>query len=134
MEVKLCLYLSFLTLIADNITAQRDLWLVGDVFLSEIFHTMPAMCRQAKIDKNHLTPYLYDEYNLTAHYTSKMSLLKNTAARSINCLIEVINKHRLPKMIIFIPDKDFVMMFCREKPTRTQQGDRENYRLDNSTG
>lgn len=53
-------------------------------------------------------PYLYNKYNITSHYTTKTTLLKNSPMQSLNSFIEGINKHRLPKHIIFMPDRDLL--------------------------
>ena len=66
------------------------------------------MWRHAKMNDNVPAPYLYNKYNITSHYTTKTTLLKNSLMQSLNSFIEGINKHRLPKHIIFMPDRDLL--------------------------
>ena len=35
----------------DNIVVLKDVWIVGDKFLQEVFHSLPAMRREAKVSK-----------------------------------------------------------------------------------
>ena len=62
-------------LLADNIAALKEIWFIGDETLYEIFHTLPAMRREAKISKQP-GPYLYDQYNVTS-FTAFPSQLSN---------------------------------------------------------
>ena len=64
------------------------------------------MRREAKTNKSP-TPYLYDQYNVTFFHMAK-SEVKNVLLRWINSFTEAINKHRLPRFIIFVPDDDII--------------------------
>ena len=65
-------------LILDNIAAQRDAWIVGDVTLAEIFNTLPTMRRKAKISRHEQHPLISTANTMSAPLYNKSSMLHNT--------------------------------------------------------
>ena len=60
--------------------------------------------REAAIKKREPLPYMYDKFNIKEFYPRSGT---KGLARLLNPFIEAFNEHhRLPKYIIFIPDKD----------------------------
>ena len=109
MEIKKCLcvlVLISLFNLADNIAVTKDVWIVGDKVLHEIFYTLPSMRRQAKANQTE-PPYLFNHYNVTA-YTMGNSLVSNMLTRVLDSFIKGINKHKMPKNIITILNRDLV--------------------------
>ena len=90
----------------DNVATQKELWIIGDRALNEIFYTLPALKKEAKT-ANSTMPYLYNQYNFTAFHMAQ-SAISNILLRLINSFIEALNKHRLPRMVIFIMDDDIL--------------------------
>ena len=74
--------------------------------LKDTFYVLPAIRCECRVN-NKAPPYLYDQYNITAHYMQNLSV-GNVLGRTINCLIEGLNKHRLPRFIIVLLDGDLV--------------------------
>ena len=73
------------------------------------------MRREAKISKSP-QPYLYDQYNVT-YYQMANSQLINYLGRLLNSLMEGINKHHLPRHLVFLLDHDLLKgMKATNKP------------------
>ena len=99
----------FLYLIADSVKAVKDVWIIGDSFLHDVFTTFQASKTEVFVEKVK-PPYLYDYYNIHYGFHPPLSLMKSVGARISNSLIELLNwnEFRLPKYIIVIPDKDLI--------------------------
>ena len=96
-------------LVSDNIEAVYDVWFVGDQFLQDIYSTFQAMINRATLDKRAWQPYLLEYYNPKGYFFTSKGWLNSSTSRVLNKLIEALNENsRLPKMIIFIIDKDFI--------------------------
>ena len=65
------------------------------------------MRRESRIAKK-AHPYLYDQYNVSA-LTMATSQLSNALEKTINCFIEGMNKHRLPRIIVMMLDGDLAI-------------------------
>ena len=91
----------------DDIPAKKDIWLVGDAFLKNAFHTLRSMRRPANVTKssNEVEPYVWQRYNVKHYYLQNPFRRKNAASRILNAFIEALNdnKKSMPRMIIFLP-------------------------------
>ena len=118
---------SFLLLfIPDDVCAVKDIWLVGDVFLKDMYHTLWALkigssaVRQGQGEghnKDHSNElYIHQMYNVKTFYTSKSfnsDKRENSMARMINALVRALNDPLnmvLPRMIIIMPHAEFLRM------------------------
>ena len=103
-------------LISDNVAAVYDLWLIGDDFLRDNIRKFFSIKRAAK-KKGCDIPYLFNNYNIAGWW---LNLAARGILRLINPLVEALNECcRLPKFIVFIPDKDLIINmeannFCAE--------------------
>ena len=81
-----------------------DIWIIGDDFLTELFPTLQAMKKEAKIAKK-TPPYLYEEFNIIGYLSTSLGLNRSFMGRIFNNLIEAINKNdKVPKYIMFVLD------------------------------
>ena len=86
----------------------EDVWFVGDNFLRDIFHTFVEM-QQFAIWKRKNPPYLYSFYNVFGYFQNKFSCVKGIV-RVYNAFLEGMNaRKKLPRFVVFIMDKDFVV-------------------------
>ena len=95
-------------IIADNVEAYHDVWVLGDTFLKETVNSLIALNNSAS-SKNCTPPYLFQQYNVKPFYNVKTSAARGLACL-LNPLLEALNEQaRLPKYIIMIPDKDIIV-------------------------
>ena len=88
--------------------AFEDVWFVGDFFLREIFNTFSDMNKYA-IRNRSKPPYLYGFYNIFGYFQNKISSVRGIA-RIYNAFLEGMNnRKRLPRFIIMVMDKDFIV-------------------------
>ena len=79
---------------------------MGDAFLREIARTFQAMYEEGKLNGS-TSPYLYNYYNITHHMQQQAG---NVFARCLNNLTEAFNlSHKMPRIIVFTPDKELVL-------------------------
>ena len=98
--------------------AVKDLWIIGDDYINEIYHAFPALNAEAKKSKaegkDAKPPYCFSFYNVHC-FTSNPASTTTTAsvpARLVNCLIKALNKNNyLPCFVIVIPDWDLLKFF-----------------------
>ena len=95
--------------IADPIIALKDCWIIGDLFVSEIYHELPAQ-NQENRSANAKQLYIYRNYNVKCFSTHLLAPPKaNPVARLVNALVNAVNENRyLPRLIVIIPDRDIV--------------------------
>ena len=92
----------------DNMNALKNIWLVGDAFLSRSQATLYAMRSEATSMQKQL-PYIFDYYNTRTYFTNPRSDMKSVLAHIYNSVIKGINANaKLPKYVIVCPDKDIV--------------------------
>ena len=85
----------------------RDVWFVGDNFLRSAFNSF-SKSRSRAIKNRQEPPYLHQFYYVTGYFQNKLSAVR-VLARMHNAFIEARNaRAKLPKYIIFIPDKDLI--------------------------
>ena len=91
-----------------NIKAIKDIWFVGDDFINQTYHSLPAMANEAKIMKKK-RPYVYNYFNVKCFSTSLLSETKNIMACLVNSLIKALNDAEfLPRIIIVVADGDII--------------------------
>ena len=97
----------YLFVFVDNVRALKDVSLLGDYFLGEIFPSLQAILAQAHQQKKS-PPYFYRYYNVETRYQCPMNLNRSILSRLLNCFIELLNKNQhLPRYIFIIIDKDW---------------------------
>ena len=99
-------------MLSDDIKAFKDLWILGDSFIREMFHTLRAMKfrpGQIRNDSNaNLEPYIHRKYNVRAYYNKNQFSQENALARLYNALVKGINDNaKLPRIILVIPGVEF---------------------------
>ena len=87
---------------ADNVEACHDTWILGDEFLRDSLATINSL-KKATSSKL----YLHQMFNIKTYYPAYES---RGIVRYINSLIDGMNERKnLPKYIIIVPDKDFLV-------------------------
>ena len=71
---------SILSCIAGEVKAFKDLWIIGDQFVNEVFHALQELQQSAKINKKR-GPFIYDEFNVRCFTSNPLSPVKNVAVR-----------------------------------------------------
>ena len=70
----------------------KDVWLIGDQFLKEIYNTLPAIKNEAVNTKQEI-PYLYRYFDIYSYFQCKAIVAVNGGLlRIMNALIEAVNK------------------------------------------
>ena len=96
-------------IISGYVAAQRDLWILGDKFINDIFQALPDLHNSLR-EAKHPIPYMYDYYSityLTEHQPTYNN--NNTLARIVNTLAKGLNEQpRVPRFILVIPDIDIL--------------------------
>ena len=91
-------------LVAKPVLAVKDLWIIGDKFVNELFHAYPALNAEVK-KQNTQHPFAYDFYNVRCFTSSPVSTTKSVPARLLNCLLKALNENNnLPRFVIVVPD------------------------------
>ena len=96
--------------IADNIRAIYDIWIIGDEFVKDADNELKSIKFTAvKSQRNETLPfYMIDFYNVKSFYTNSASV-EFAASHILNALTEAINEeHALPKYLVVIPDQDII--------------------------
>ena len=95
--------------VADKpVTAWKDIWLIGDQFVHNIYHTLQQMNTTATVEKKN-APYIYEMYNICCFTANPLSELKNVVACLVNALIKARNDaEKLPRIIMVLLDWDLV--------------------------
>ena len=88
--------------------AQKDLWIVGDKFVSDVFHTLPKL-RNALREAHRQIPYIYEYYNITCFTQNPVAVNDNTVACILNSVMKALNDNtKIPRIILIIPDYDIL--------------------------
>ena len=89
----------------------KNCWLIGDNFLTEIYHELSSMKSAAFAEKKR-PPFIYQYFNVSTFTTNPLSVLDDVLARLINCFIKGLNDNvHLPGLLIVIPDQDILNFF-----------------------
>ena len=73
-----------------------------------MFHTLPVLKNEARTARKDV-PYIYEYYNISCFTPNLQTLLHNTLARMVNCLVKAYNDATtLPRLILMIPDWDII--------------------------
>ena len=92
-------------MLADNVEAFFDTWIVGDNFVKEANSSLQTIKNKAILQKRD-PPYIFQCFNISVHYGSAVN---NPINRMLSPLAEAFNEmDRLPKYIMIIPDVDIV--------------------------
>ena len=98
---------------------------MGDHFLKDSVDALYAR-RKAALKRNKSPPYLFDHFNVRSFY-------KCAGAKGVNRmlypLVEALNEHpKLPKYIIFFPDKDIIdSLHCQKIESALVMGSTLHY-------
>ena len=88
--------------------ARNDLWIIGDDFVNNIYHALPAMNMTAKLKQKEV-PYIYNYFNVKCFTSKPLSTTRSVPAHLVNCLIKALNEQKvLPRIIAIIPDWDIL--------------------------
>ena len=99
---------AFATLFAGPISALHECWIIGDLFVSQVFHALPYRNTQNRLAKKGPL-YVYDNFTVKCFSTNPLSKIKEAHAHLVNSLIHGLNKNKyLPRLIIILPDWDIV--------------------------
>ena len=103
----ICTYKSTF-LISDNIKARRDIWLVGDTFVTKLWPTVNSAKSKAAMNFTS-QPYLLDSYNLHPCYPGNTVSAKSKVGHMLNEVVKALNAEiYLPSHIFILPDKDII--------------------------
>ena len=92
----------------ENISAQKDAWLIGDKFLKEIFYSLPAMKNEKKRTRSPQL-YMYEMYNVQGIFPNNFHNIRSTMTRIVNSCVFGLNKYdKLPRFMLMIIDKDLI--------------------------
>ena len=93
-----------------DVKAHKDIWVIGDCFLGEIFHTLQQMKTEAATAKKEM-PYVYDYYNILCVRANPLNQGPNSSilVNMVNSLVHTLNENnKMPKYILVIPDSNVV--------------------------
>ena len=94
--------------IPGYIAAQKDLWVVGDTFVDEVFNTLQELKADASSGKKQML-YLYDYYNVSFKMDEKLSNMNNSLAHIINVVIKNLSTTApVPRIILIMTDFDIL--------------------------
>ena len=97
--------LIFLNLFVAKVQALKDLWIVGERGLKDLFPTLQSIRDKATHEKK-LPPYICEYFNVFCYYPATEA---DPVGGIINALIEILNKcEHLPKYLVVFPDKSLV--------------------------
>ena len=108
-------------LISENVTAWKDVWIIGEEFVNETWNAIREI-QVAAADKKKPGLYLFREYNVKCFTTNPTSHRSCTPAKLLNAFIKALNnvtggkEKKLPHLVIFIPDWDLVKYVNYHKP------------------
>ena len=86
----------------------KDVWLIGDDFLNNMYSTLAQMKNTAKLKKKP-APYVYDYYNVKCFTTNLLSLTHTILARLVNCVTKGLNDtNKLPRFMVIMPDGNII--------------------------
>ena len=98
----------YICIIADDVEAFHDLWVIGDVFLKDTINTLKAFKNASKANRKLSPPYMYQHFNVLEYHNMTSSALKGIACQ-LNLLIEALNERpHLPKYIVVVHDRDII--------------------------
>ena len=106
----------FTYILSGTVTALKDCWIVGDLFISQIFYALPAKNSERKLkDKSPL--YIYERFNIKCYSTNLLNTnIDDAPARLVNSLVNGLNANTyLPCIVIIIPDWDIAKFFADQE-------------------
>ena len=117
-EIKFCVrlleiritYTLLISFLSDRVKAIKDMWLVGDVMLKELFHTLHTLKAPANRPSSEYDIYIHQKYNMRQVYSDDFRK-ENTMLHMLNSLIRELNENqKLPRFIVFLIDHEFIKM------------------------
>ena len=94
--------------------AAKDLWIIGDSTMKELYYTLRAMktsARQGADRAQALEPFIHRHYNVKEFDKTKQFARDNVMARIVNSFISALNENtKLPKFLVVIPDDEVIRM------------------------
>ena len=103
------LFKTNLPLLAVDLSAISNVWIIGDEFLRMIYHTFMLMQRSACLNNLGRNPYLFEHYNVSRHVMGNSNGIRNPAARIQNTIVQQLNSCKtMPRFIVIIPDNDIL--------------------------
>ena len=112
MEIRICLhlfenlmisfYIAFSFFVAGGpVKPLKDIWLVGDQFLEEIFYILHDLKMNSKSTSHSDMPYLYDYYNVKNYYSNPLCLTSDMPGRLVNKFVSAMMENTyLPCIIL----------------------------------
>ena len=101
---------------AGPVTAIFDLWIIGDKFVTDLFHDLQLMhsrAREAKQPDLHI----YDHYNVKCFTANPLSDVKSVVVCILNAILKALNDFtRMPKVVVIIPEWDMIKFLNYYKP------------------
>ena len=97
--------------ISGTVAALRDLWIIGDKFLFDIFPTLPELKSQAVDTGNEVKAklYFYEYFNVFCFTANPLSINNSPLARIYNSLLKGLNESvKLPRVVMFVLDGDLI--------------------------
>ena len=108
-----------LCILAGRIRAMRDLWLIGDQFLFDMYPTLPELKNESR-SKQSQVPYIYEYLNVSSYVTNPLVVVRSKLACILNALISALNEAvKLPRLIVVIPDTDLLEQMDFFSPGKT---------------
>ena len=89
--------------------ALKNMWLIGDVFLKDMYHSLHAL---KSFDSNNKANdmYIYAYYNIIPSY-GEFNVKGNAMLNVLNAFIEAMNVNvHLPRFVILIPDRKLIQL------------------------
>ena len=96
--------------LSDQVESTKKIWLVGDVFLKDVYYTLRAMKTPGDKKSSEHDIYLHQMYDVEEFYSDNFRE-EDAMSRIINSLVKALNKHNyMPRMIIFFIDHEFIQL------------------------
>ena len=95
----------------------KDLWVIGDKFLLDIYGELSRIRADAIISKEPV-PYVHDFYNVQFFTANPLSEITNIMTRMVNSLVKALNEVKvLPRIILVIPDDNILHQVGKLNPS-----------------
>ena len=96
------------SVLSDKIKANKDLWLVGDTFLRDVWPAILGTNTKVTAQKTSKL-YIFDNYNIVPCFSGRTTFTRSILVHLHNQIISTLNdQEMLPKFIVVLPDKDII--------------------------
>ena len=107
-------YINLFILVTGQVFALKDIWIIGDDFIHDIFGALPTLKLEAKSAKTP-QPYLYDNYNVYCFTANPLSDVRNVMTRLVNSFVKALNDAtKIPRLVLIVPDEDLFAFIGNE--------------------